>query len=88
MKLSAEERQSLAGPAIVGCLFGLLAAFAAVAFHSEYGTPPGVAASWFGLFVSGALAFASVAGGCFVAFGAIPVALERLRSRGESSRNA
>ena len=80
MKLSAEERQSLAGPAAVGCLFGLLAAFAAVAFHSEYGAPPGTAASWSSLFVSGALAFASVAGGCFVVFGAVPVALNRIRS--------
>ena len=88
MNLSADERQSLVGPAVVGCLFGLLAALATVAFHSEYGYPPGTAAGWTNLLIAGGLAFASIAGGCFLVFGVAPVALSRIPLRKKSRGNA
>jgi len=55
VNLSADERQSLVGPVVVGCLFGLLAGLAAVAFHSEYGYPLGAAAGWANLLIAGGL---------------------------------
>jgi hypothetical protein len=84
MALTKPERQNLLGPTIVGILFGLLAAFASVAFDSEYG-PYIYAKAKYSLttisIVHALVAFSAVAGGVILLFGVLPIAVPRILSR-------
>jgi hypothetical protein len=82
--LTKDEKQNLLGPLVIGIAFGAFAAFASVAFDSEYG-PHLYADSQFSLItisvVHAVLAFSSVAVAVVLLFGVLPVMLPRILSR-------
>jgi len=74
MKLTRFERQTLTGPAVVGCVLGSLVGFVTLAFDSDYGnlTRWGVALD----VVTSFLATVAIA---MVPLWLLPIAIHRLR---------
>jgi hypothetical protein len=82
MPLSASDRQTLIGPAVVGAFFGALSALAVAGVHSEYGSHmqslyPGVTS----LVAEALLTFAIVTLGSVALFGVVPLLLKRVTSK-------
>ena len=83
-EITAEEKQSLIGPLVIGGLCGLLAVVAVVAFASEYraslyGTS--VLPLWLQVTGEAVVAFLCVVGGCVLSLGVLPVVGHRVASR-------
>ena len=90
MRLTKDEKQNLLGPLVVGSAFGAFAAFASVAFDSEYG-PHIYSNSQFSLttisVVHAVLAFGSVLVAVVLLFGVLPVVLPRVLARFRRSKD-
>ena len=90
MRLTRNEKQNFIGPLVVGGVFGAFAAFASVAFDSEYG-PHLYSDSQFSLptisTVHAFLAFGSVLVGVVVLFGVLPIVLPRIWARFRASKD-
>lgn len=83
-KLTVEEKQSLLGPTVVGCLLGAFAAYAVFAFASEYQLQSGASRNTWATAGEAILAFAVCTAGTVAVLGCLPVAVGRLRSRRDS----
>ena len=83
-KLTVEEKESLLGPTVVGCLLGTFAAYSVFAFASEYQLQAGTAATFWATAGEASLAFAICVAGTVGLFGFAPLAVGRLRSRRNS----
>ena len=84
MQITTEEKQSLTGPLVVGCLFGLLAAVAVVAFASEYKASlyqHSFFPFWLQIAGEAAFAFLCVVAGCVLSLGVLPLVIHRSTSR-------
>jgi ABC-type nickel/cobalt efflux system permease component RcnA len=83
-KITAEEKQSLIAPFVIGGLCGLVAVVAVVAFASEYRASIYQASFlpfWLQITAEALVAFLCVLGGCVLAFGVLPVVMHRVASR-------
>ena len=80
-KLTAEEKQSLLGPTVVGCLLGAFAAYAVFAFASEYQLQASTAPTFWATAAEASLAFVLCVAGTVGLLGFAPLAIGRLRSR-------
>ena len=83
-KITAEEKQSLVGPLVIGGLCGLLAVVAVVAFASEYRASlyqTSFLPFWLQVTGEALVAFVCVSGACVLAFGVLPVVIHRVASR-------
>ena len=80
LNLTASERQTLAGPLVVGCILGAFAALASWGFDSEYSHINGwqMAMNAAGAFAAG-LTIATVPLGVF------PIVIQRFRQRPASA---
>jgi hypothetical protein len=87
LRLSADERQSLIGPLVIGILVGGVAALASVAFDLEYadGARAVVAGSTLHVGLDAGLAFFGVIAAIVVGFGVLPIVLRRLAARQDLS---
>lgn len=76
MKLTASEKQALAGPIVVGCVLGAFVGLASWGFDSEYNHLDcwRMALNALGAFLA-SLAIAAVP------LGVLPIAIQRLRQR-------
>jgi hypothetical protein len=80
-KLTVEEKQSLLGPAVIGCLLGAFAAYAVFAFASEYAVQEATSPTFWATAGEASLAFAVCVAGTVGFLGLAPLAIGRLRSR-------
>ena len=81
LKLSVEERQSLLGPAVIGCLLGAFAAYAVFAFAAEFRLQSGSAQTFWATAGEACLAFVLCVAGTVGLLGLAPVAIGRLMAR-------
>lgn len=79
-KLSVEEAQNLIGPAVIGVVIGSFAAYAVVAFASEYRVSGDVCVSLWSTVAEAILVFLSCVVGTISVFGLAPIVIGRLRS--------
>ncbi len=74
MKLTRSERQTLTGPAVVGCVLGLVVGFVTLAFDSDYGN----LTRW-GVALDVVASFSATVAIAMVTLGLLPIAVHRLR---------
>lgn len=76
-------KQTLLGPGVVGCLFGLVAGFAAFGFQLEYG--PHIQSEqqpvWLYAADQAALSFVAIAAGTVIIFGVAPLLIRKASSK-------
>jgi uncharacterized membrane protein len=83
--LTVDEKQSLLGPTVIGCLLGAFAAYAVFAFASEYQLQGTTDASAWATAAEAMLAFMACVAGTVGILGLAPVVVGRLRSpRGDA----
>jgi hypothetical protein len=80
-RLTVEEKQSLLGPTVVGCLFGAFAVYVVFAFASEYQLQASTAPTFWGTAADASLAFLVCVAGTVGLLGFAPLVIGRLRSR-------
>jgi hypothetical protein len=90
MQLTTSAKQTLISAAVIGCLFGVLAAIAAAGFDSEYGQGIYAPSRWDlrAIIVAHTVeTFVEVAGGIIVIFGAVPIFISWAIARRNRSEN-
>lgn len=80
-KLTADEKQSLVGPTVVGCLLGAFAAYAVFAFTSEYALSGAAQPTFWATVGEASLAFAVCVAGTVGLLGIGPLVVGRFRSQ-------
>ena len=74
MSLTRSERQTLTGPAVVGCVLGSVVGFVTLAFDSDYGN----LTRW-GVALDVVASFSATVAIAMVPLGLLPIAIHRLR---------
>ena len=80
-KLTTDEKQSLLGPTVIGCLLGAFAAYAVFAFASEYQLQGATDANAWATAAEAILAFVACVAGTVGILGLVPVIVGRVRSQ-------
>jgi hypothetical protein len=86
MHLTAQEKQALIGPLVVGIVLGALVAYAVFAFASEYALQGHPSSIW-RTAVEASIGFLVSVLGTVGTLGALPIAIQRLRTRSNSGSN-
>ena len=80
-KLTTDEKQSLLGPTVIGCLLGAFAAYAVFAFASEYQLQGAADANTWTTTAEAILAFVASVAGTVGILGLAPLIVGRVRSQ-------
>jgi hypothetical protein len=81
MKLSSHEKQTLAGPLVVGTLLGAFGAYAVFAFASELSLQGAEAPNGLRTALEAAVVFVMAVLGTVGVLGVLPIAVRRIRAK-------
>ena len=85
MKLSTHEKQTLAGPLVVGALLGVFGAYFVFAFASEMSIQGTEAPSYLQTAIEAFVVFVIAVLGAVAALGVLPIAVRRARAGSKAS---
>ena len=86
MHLTTQEKQALIGPLVVGVVLGAFVAYAVFAFASEYALQGHPRSIWITA-VEASIGFIVSVLATVGALGALPIAIQKLRTRSDSGSN-